>query len=372
MWLKPIMSEAAIVELAREGVRKFAPDAELYIRPMYWAEHNGVARCPPTRSRPASVSRSTRRRCREPTGVSITRSGFAKPLAITMPIDAKAGCLYPNNARALIEARTRGFDNCLMFDMLGNVAELATANVFIAKDGVVMTPMANGSFLNGVTRQRVLHCCARWRGRARSDAEFADFDTADEIFVVGNFGKVTPVRRIDGRDLQPGPVLSPRARTLLGIRPLSMTAPNPIAGGDMTTRLTIRLDFEAGRRLGAGKVALLESIDRTGSISAAGRAQGMSYRRAWLLVDDLNQLFAAPLVVAHHGGANGGGAALTDQGRRIVALYRDAEAKMRSAAGAEIDAIERGLAPPARAPASQTTGLPDLEVTTSSRRGRTA
>ena len=112
----------------------------------------------------------------------------------------------------------------------------------------------------------------------------------------------------------------------------------------MSTRLTIRLDFEPGRRLGAGKIALLESIDRTGSISAAGRAHEMSYRRAWLLVDELNQLFATPLVSAHHGGARGGGAALTEQGRRIVALYRGAEAKMRAAAQAEIDAIERDLA----------------------------
>ena len=88
-----------------------------------------------------------------------------------MPIEAKAGCLYPNNARALIEARARGFDNCLMCDMLGNVAELATANVFMAKDGQVMTPMANGTFLNGVTRQRVLALLredGRTRGRLSS------------------------------------------------------------------------------------------------------------------------------------------------------------------------------------------------------------
>ena len=95
----------------------------------------------------------------------------------------------------------------------------------------------------------------------------------------------------------------------------------------MATRLTIRLDFELGRRLGAGKVALLESIDKTGSISAAGRAHQMSYRRAWLLVDELNQLFAEPVVSAHHGGAKGGGASLTDQGRKVVALYRDAESR---------------------------------------------
>jgi molybdate transport system regulatory protein len=114
----------------------------------------------------------------------------------------------------------------------------------------------------------------------------------------------------------------------------------------MPTRLTVRLDFDAGRRLGAGKIALLEAIDQTGSISAAGRVHGMSYRRAWLLVDELNQLFAAPLVAAHHGGAKGGGASLTEEGRRIVTLYRGAEAKMRAVAKTEIDAIERGLAPP--------------------------
>jgi molybdate transport system regulatory protein len=142
----------------------------------------------------------------------------------------------------------------------------------------------------------------------------------------------------------------------------------------MSTRLTIRLDFDAGRRLGAGKVALLESIDTTGSISAAGRAQGMSYRRAWLLVDDLNQLFVAPLVSAHHGGAKGGGAALTDEGRRIVTLYRDAEAKMRLAAQPEIDSIERGLASPPRPPRQQATDTEPstAPLTSSSRRARTA
>ena len=113
----------------------------------------------------------------------------------------------------------------------------------------------------------------------------------------------------------------------------------------MPTRLTMRLDFDAGRRLGAGKIALLEAIERTGSISAAGRAHAMSYRRAWLLVDELNQLFSAPLVAAHHGGAKGGGASLTEEGRRIVSLYREAEAKMRAAAESEIDAIEATLAP---------------------------
>ena len=119
-----------------------------------------------------------------------------------------------DHARALLEARSRGFDNCLMFDMLGNVAELATANVFLAKDGVILTPMANGSFLAGVTRRRVL-TLLREDGKAVREAtlSYADFETADEIFVVGNYGKVTPVRRIDARDLQPGPAFR-RARQL--------------------------------------------------------------------------------------------------------------------------------------------------------------
>jgi branched-chain amino acid aminotransferase len=214
MWLKPTMSEEAIVELAREGVRKFKAGAALYIRPMYWAEHNGQGSVPPDPESTRFCLSIYEAPLPEPTGIAITRSAYRKPTAETMPIDAKAGCLYPNNARALMEARTRGFDNCFLADMLGNVAELATANIFLAKDGVVMTPMANGSFLNGVTRQRVLKLL-RADGRQALEAtlSFADFDEADEIFVVGNFGKVTPVRRIDQRDLQPGPAFR-RAREL--------------------------------------------------------------------------------------------------------------------------------------------------------------
>ena len=215
MCLKPTMTVDAMVELTREGLKKFEPGAELYIRPMYWAEHNS-----PTSA--VSPDAESTRFCLclyeaplpQPTGVSITRSPYAKPLAVTMPIEAKAGCLYPNNARALVEARARGFDNCLMCDMLGNVAELATANVFLAKDGQVMTPMANGTFLNGVTRQRVLALLREDGVDAReATLGFTDFDQADEIFVVGNYGKVTPVTRIDGRDLQPGPFFR-RARKL--------------------------------------------------------------------------------------------------------------------------------------------------------------
>jgi len=112
----------------------------------------------------------------------------------------------------------------------------------------------------------------------------------------------------------------------------------------MTTRLTIRFDFDADRRLGPGKIALLEAIAATGSISGAGRQHKMSYRRAWLLVDELNRQFGEPLVRAQPGGPKGGGAALTASGQRILRAYRDAERKMREAAAPEIAAIETMLA----------------------------
>jgi branched-chain amino acid aminotransferase len=143
----------------------------------------------------------------EPTGISITLSPFRRPTIETMPTDAKAGCLYPNNGRALMEAKSRGFDNCLLRDMLGNIAETGLSNIFMAKDGVVFTPAPNGTFLNGITRQRTIGLL---RGAGIEVQEtvlrYSDFETADEIFSSGNYAKVMPVIRIDDRDLQPGPM----------------------------------------------------------------------------------------------------------------------------------------------------------------------
>ena len=131
-----------------------------------------------------------------------------------MPVNAKAGCLYPNNGRALAEARTRGFDNCLLMDFLGNVAELATANIFMAKNGVVMTPISNGTFLSGITRQRVIKLLRDSGVEVRETTlDYRAFEDADEIFSTGNASKVMPVKRIDARELQPGPFYQ-RAREL--------------------------------------------------------------------------------------------------------------------------------------------------------------
>ena len=155
-----------------------------------------------------------KRRCRSRPGNAITLSPFRRPTTESAPVDAKAACLYPNNSRALIEAASRGFNNCLMLDMLGNVAEFGNANVFMAKDGVVYTPAPNGTFLNGITRQRVIDLL---RGDGVTVIEktlrYEDFETADEIFSTGNFAKVAPVIRIDDRQLTPGRFYT-RARKL--------------------------------------------------------------------------------------------------------------------------------------------------------------
>jgi branched-chain amino acid aminotransferase len=214
MWLKPLKTVEEMLALTKEGVARFTSDAALYIRPMYWAETSGsgaVAQDPESTRFLLTIYETP---LPDPSkGISINRSPYVKPLPAMAP-QAKAGCLYPNNARALLECRARGFDNCLMFDGLGNVAELATANVFLAKDGVAKTPVANGSFLNGITRQRVIKLM-RQAGVAVEETTlaYADFEDADEIFVVGNFGKVTPVARIDGRALPLGPMFK-KARAL--------------------------------------------------------------------------------------------------------------------------------------------------------------
>ena len=144
----------------------------------------------------------------------MTLSPYRRPTIENAITDSKAGCLYPNNARALREAKSRGFANALVRDMLGNIAETCTSNVFMAKDGVVFTPIPNGSFLNGVTRQRTI-ALLRADGIkvVETSLSYADFQGADEIFSSGNYSKIVPINRVDERDLQPGPIAR-KARAL--------------------------------------------------------------------------------------------------------------------------------------------------------------
>src|SRR5271168_1734168 len=103
--------------------------------------------------------------------------------------------------------------------------------------------------------------------------------------------------------------------------------------------LSIRIDLASGERIGPGKIALLEAIQSAGSISAAARSIGMSYRRAWLLVEEINRTLREPAVTAETGGARGGGAMITPVGKQIIDLYRAIESQARSAAGSEFRAI---------------------------------
>ena len=214
LYLKPVVSTETWIKLAHEGIAKFAKETALYIRPMYWAEKEGPwvqAHDPESTRWCLSIYEAP---MRKPGGFSVTLSLFRRPTIETMPVDAKAGCLYPNNARALFDVHARGFANAIVLDMLGNVAELATSNIFMAKDGVAFTPAANGTFLAGITRQRVIGLLRENGVKViETTLKYSDFQSADEIFSTGNYSKVAPVTRIDQRVLPIGPLYS-KAREL--------------------------------------------------------------------------------------------------------------------------------------------------------------
>jgi branched-chain amino acid aminotransferase len=212
--LQPTMTVEDIVGLTRDGLKRFDSKTAVYIRPMYWAEHGGYMGVP---ADPAST-----RFClclyESPmiasSGFSLTVSPFRRPTIETMPTNAKAGCLYPNNGRAILEAKGRGFDNALVLDMLGNVAETGSSNVFMTRDGVAFTPAANGTFLSGITRARTIGLLAEAGVKTVETAlTVRDFLEADEIFSTGNHSKIVPVTRIEDRHLQAGPVAK-KAREL--------------------------------------------------------------------------------------------------------------------------------------------------------------
>jgi branched-chain amino acid aminotransferase len=212
--LQPTETAQTIAGLTWDGLKKFDGNTAVYIRPMYWAEAGGYMGVPADPESTRFCLCLYEAPMIAPSGFSLTVSPYRRPSLETMPTDAKAGCLYPNNGRAIREARARGFDNALVLDMLGNVAETGSSNVFLTKDGVAFTPVPNGTFLSGITRARTM---ALLREAGISVVEktltVRDFLDADEIFSTGNHSKVVPVTRIEDRDLQPGPVAA-KARKL--------------------------------------------------------------------------------------------------------------------------------------------------------------
>lgn len=212
--LEPTVTAEEIVRLTNEGLQRFDGGTAVYIRPMYWAEDGGYMGVP---ADPAST-----RFClclyESPmiasSGFTLGLSPFRRPTPESAPTLAKAGCLYPNSGRAILEAKARGFDNALIRDAVGNVAETGTSNIFMVRDGVVQTPVPNGTFLNGITRQRIIELL-RADGVEVVERSLVpeDFLTADEIFSTGNHSKVVPVTRYEDREVAAGAV-GARAREL--------------------------------------------------------------------------------------------------------------------------------------------------------------
>ena len=215
LMITPTMSSSDMVTLVREGLARYPKGSSVYIRPMYWGiqgdptaiipspDETGFAICLEEIPMATACATST-----------LTRTQFRRPVLEDAVVNAKAGCLYPNNARMLAEARSKGFGNALVADTMGNVAETATANVFMVKDGGVFTPIANGTFLAGITRARHMqNMRADGLNVQETVLSFDDFHAADEVFLSGNMSKVTPVTAFDDTQFQVGPVTR-RARQL--------------------------------------------------------------------------------------------------------------------------------------------------------------
>lgn len=209
--LEPTLTSEEIEALSREGIRRFGDDAELYVRPMFFAMSGFVVPEPASTRFALAIQEVPLPR---PTGMSVRLSRYRRPTPDSAPTEAKASCLYPNMQRALAEVRAEGFDNAVTLDANGNVAELASANLWMVKGGVVMTPVANGTFLAGITRSRVL-TLLRQDGIEAVEATLTprDLEDADELFSTGNWGKVLPITRYGTRELPIGPVAR-RAREL--------------------------------------------------------------------------------------------------------------------------------------------------------------
>ncbi len=201
LMITPTVEADEMIAIVREGLKAYAPEQAVYIRPMYWAidgSELGVA--PAENSTGFSICLEEVAMPDPSVATTLTRTRFHRPLQSDAVCNAKAGCLYPNNARMLVEAKSKGFGNALVADIMCNVAETATANIFMVKDGVYFTPAANGTFLSGITRARHIGNLRAAGYEVREAViTFEDILAADELFLSGNFAKVTPVARFEDR-----------------------------------------------------------------------------------------------------------------------------------------------------------------------------
>jgi len=208
LMVTPTVSAPQMEAIIREGLAVYPREAAIYIRPMYWALDGGhLGVLPKEGATGFAISLEEIPMPLPGTATTLCRTRFRRPVLEDAVVNAKAGCLYPNNARMLKEARDRGFGNALVADALGNVAETATANVFAVRDGEVFTPIANGTFLAGITRARHIDNMRRDGMTVHETVmSFDDFAAADEVFLSGNLTKVTPVSAFEDTHYRPGPV----------------------------------------------------------------------------------------------------------------------------------------------------------------------
>lgn len=208
LMITPTHTPQEIVAIAQEGLAAFPKDSAVYIRPMYWAidgDHGIIV--PQENSTGFALALEELPMPPADASVTLGRTRFRRPVLENAVVNAKAGCLYPNNARMLAEVRQRGFTNALVADAMGNVAETATANIFMVRDGVVFTPVPNGTFLAGITRARhIKNLRAAGYEVVETVLGFDDFDAADEVFMSGNATKVMPVTGFEDTNYQVGPV----------------------------------------------------------------------------------------------------------------------------------------------------------------------
>ena len=208
LMLRPTVSTEEMVNIIREGLRAYPKSAAVYIRPMYWGINGDVTAIVPQPDETGFAICLEEIPLAPPeAAATLTRTRFRRPVLEDAVVNAKAGCLYPNNARMLAEARAKGFSNALVADAMGNVAETATANIFMVRDGAVFTPIPNGTFLAGITRARHIENL-RADGIAVHETvlSFEDIAQADELFMSGNMNKVTPVTAFEDRQYQIGPI----------------------------------------------------------------------------------------------------------------------------------------------------------------------
>ena len=195
----------AMEALVREGVAKFAADAELYIRPLVFGSEGFLI---PVAEKSQFALTLFDAPLPPFTGFSSCLSTLRRPQPNMAPTDAKASALYANSTRAMREAKERGFDQAIMLDAEGHVAEFAASNLFlVTAEGEVVTPALNGTFLAGITRARVMELLAEAGiNVVERTVKATELNTAREIFSTGNYGKVTPCTRYETRTLEAGPI----------------------------------------------------------------------------------------------------------------------------------------------------------------------